>query len=157
MVNIEFQLEVKVIDNLVVFYEEFRKEIGKVIIGQEDVVCVVIILFFSNGYSLLVGVFGLVKIFLVSMIVEVFDFDFKCIQFMFDLMFFDIIGLEILDEDWYFKFMLGLLFVNIVLVDEINCILFKIQVVFLEAMQECFVIVSGVCYKLFVLFFVLVM
>ncbi|NRA51774.1 MAG: MoxR family ATPase, partial [Phaeodactylibacter sp.] len=92
MANTEFQSEAKAIDNLAASYEELRKEIGKVIIGQEEVVRAVIISLFSNGHSLLVGVPGLAKTLLVSTIAEVLDLDFKRIQFTPDLMPSDITG-----------------------------------------------------------------
>ena len=155
MANTEFQSEAKAIDNLAASYEELRKEIGKVIIGQEDVVRAVIISLFSNGHSLLVGVPGLAKTLLVSTIAEVLDLDFKRIQFTPDLMPSDITGSEILDEDRHFKFTPGPLFANIVLADEINRTPPKTQAALLEAMQERSVTVSGVRHKLPAPFFVL--
>lgn len=155
MANTELQSEAKAIDNLAASYEELRKEIGKVIIGQEEVVRAVIISLFSNGHSLLVGVPGLAKTLLVSTIAEVLDLDFKRIQFTPDLMPSDITGSEILDEDRHFKFTPGPLFANIVLADEINRTPPKTQAALLEAMQERSVTVSGVRHRLPAPFFVL--
>lgn len=155
MANTEFQSEVKAIDQLAESYEDLRQEIGKVIIGQEDVVRAVIISLFSNGHSLLVGVPGLAKTLLVSTISEVLDLEFKRIQFTPDLMPSDITGSEILDEDRHFKFNPGPLFSNIVLADEINRTPPKTQAALLEAMQERSVTVSGVRHKLPSPFFVL--
>jgi len=78
--------DVQAVDALAQSYRDLKKEIGKVIIGQEDVVQAVIISLFSNGHSLLVGVPGLAKTLLVSTIAEVLDLDFKRIQFTPDLM-----------------------------------------------------------------------
>jgi MoxR-like ATPase len=155
MANTEFQSEVKAVDQLAESYHELRQEIGKVIIGQEDVVRAVIISLFSNGHSLLVGVPGLAKTLLVSTIAEVLDLEFKRIQFTPDLMPSDITGSEILDEDRHFKFTPGPLFSNIVLADEINRTPPKTQAALLEAMQERSVTVSGVRHKLPSPFFVL--
>jgi len=153
--NTENQSEVKAIDQLAASYDELKKEIGKVIIGQEEVVQAVIISLFSNGHSLLVGVPGLAKTLLVSTIAEVLDLDFKRIQFTPDLMPSDITGSEILSEERHFKFNPGPLFSNIVLSDEINRTPPKTQAALLEAMQERSVTVSGVRHPLPSPFFVL--
>jgi len=147
--------DVQAVDALAQSYRDLKKEIGKVIIGQEDVVQAVIISLFSNGHSLLVGVPGLAKTLLVSTIAEVLDLNFKRIQFTPDLMPSDITGSEILDEDRHFKFNQGPLFANIVLADEINRTPPKTQAALLEAMQERSVTVSGVRHKLPSPFFVL--
>jgi MoxR-like ATPase len=150
-----YKSDVEAVDALAASYEVLRKEIGKVIVGQEDVVKAVIISLFSNGHSLLVGVPGLAKTLLVSTIAEVLDLDFKRIQFTPDLMPSDITGSEVLDEDRHFKFNQGPLFSNIVLADEINRTPPKTQAALLEAMQERSVTVSGVRHKLPAPFFVL--
>ena len=146
---------VKAVDKLAQSYKDLKSEIGKVIIGQDEVVKAVIMSLFSNGHSLLVGVPGLAKTLLVSTISEVLDLDFKRIQFTPDLMPSDITGSEILDESRSFKFTKGPLFANIVLADEINRIPPKTQAALLEAMQERSVTVSGVRHKLPNPFFVL--
>jgi MoxR-like ATPase len=147
--------DVEAVDALAQSYKNLSKEIGKVIVGQEDVVRAVIISLFSNGHSLLVGVPGLAKTLLVSTIAEVLDLDFKRIQFTPDLMPSDITGSEILGEDRHFKFNHGPLFANIVLADEINRTPPKTQAALLEAMQERCVTVGGSRHVLPSPFFVL--
>lgn len=151
----KYKSDVEAVDALAQAYQDLRTEIGKVIVGQEDVVKSVIISLFSNGHSLLVGVPGLAKTLLVSTISEVLDLDFKRIQFTPDLMPSDITGAEILDEDRHFKFNQGPLFANIILADEINRTPPKTQAALLEAMQERSVTVSGVRHQLPAPFFVL--
>lgn len=155
MTQSKFTSDVEAIDALASSYRELAKEIGKVIIGQDEVVKTVIISLFSNGHSLLVGVPGLAKTLLVSTIAEVLDLDFKRIQFTPDLMPSDITGSEILDENRHFKFNRGPLFSNIVLADEINRTPPKTQAALLEAMQERSVTVSGERHLLPTPFFVL--
>lgn len=150
-----YKTDVEAVDGLAKAYNDLKKEIGKVIIGQEEVVKMVIISLFSNGHSLLVGVPGLAKTLLVSTISEVLDLDFKRIQFTPDLMPSDITGSEILDESRHFKFNKGPLFANIVLSDEINRTPPKTQAALLEAMQERSVTVAGANYPLPKPFFVL--
>jgi MoxR-like ATPase len=150
-----FKNEVEGIDALASSYKQLKSEIGKIIVGQDDVVKTVIISLFSNGHSLLVGVPGLAKTLLVSTIAEVLDLDFKRIQFTPDLMPSDITGSEILDESRHFKFNKGPLFTNILLADEINRTPPKTQAALLEAMQERAVTVAGSRYTLPKPFFVL--
>lgn len=150
-----YRSDVEAVDALAQSYKDLKAEIGKVIIGQDDVVQGVIISLFSNGHSLLVGVPGLAKTLLVSTIAQVLDLDFKRIQFTPDLMPSDITGTEILDESRHFKFNKGPLFSNIVLADEINRTPPKTQAALLEAMQERMVTVNGQTYPLPSPFFVL--
>src|ERR1700733_6552106 len=112
--------EVEAADALQTAYKQITAEIGKVIIGQQDVLKAVLISIFSNGHCLLVGVPGLAKTLLVQTVAQVLDLDFKRIQFTPDLMPSDIIGFEILGEDRTFKFIPGPVFSNIILADEIN-------------------------------------
>jgi MoxR-like ATPase len=151
----KYSSDVEAVDALAKAYKDLKAEIGKVIVGQQDVVNAVIISLFSNGHSLLVGVPGLAKTLLVSTIAQVLDLEFKRIQFTPDLMPSDITGAEILDEDRRFKFTEGPIFGNIVLADEINRTPPKTQAALLEAMQERSVTVSGVNHKLPDPFFVL--
>ncbi|MBK7338009.1 MAG: AAA family ATPase [Saprospirales bacterium] len=139
----KFSSDVEAVDALAQSYRDLKSEIGKVIVGQHEVVQAVIISLFSNGHSLLVGVPGLAKTLLVSTIAEVLDLDFKRIQFTPDLMPSDIMGSEVLGEDRKFKFNKGPLFANIVLADEINRTPPKTQAALLEAMQERSVTVAG--------------
>jgi MoxR-like ATPase len=151
----QYSSDVQAVDALTASYKSLSAEIGKVIVGQDEVVKAVIISLFSNGHSLLVGVPGLAKTLLVSTIAQVLDLDFKRIQFTPDLMPSDITGSEILDESRSFKFTKGPLFANIVLADEINRTPPKTQAALLEAMQERSVTVSGTRHLLPQPFFVL--
>ena len=150
-----FKSDVEAVDALAKAYQDLRAEIGKVIVGQEDVVKNVLISLFANGHSLLVGVPGLAKTLLVSTISEVLDLDFKRIQFTPDLMPTDITGSEILNDQKRFDFAKGPIFANIVLADEINRTPPKTQAALLEAMQERSVTVNGVRHLLPAPFFVL--
>lgn len=155
MAQPNFKSDVEAVDALAKAYHDLRAEIGKVIVGQEDVVKNVLISMFSNGHSLLVGVPGLAKTLLVSTISEVLDLDFKRIQFTPDLMPTDITGSEILNDQKKFDFAQGPIFANIVLADEINRTPPKTQAALLEAMQERSVTVNGVRHLLPSPFFVL--
>jgi len=88
----QYKSDVEAVDGLAKAYQDLSDEIGKVIIGQKEVVKAVLISLFSNGHSLLVGVPGLAKTLLVSTIADVLDLDFKRIQFTPDLMPSDIMG-----------------------------------------------------------------
>jgi MoxR-like ATPase len=147
--------DVEAADALRQAYQQITAEIGKVIIGQEEVVKFVLISIFSNGHCLLVGVPGLAKTLLVQTVAQVLDLDFKRIQFTPDLMPSDIIGSEILGEDRNFKFIHGPVFANIILADEINRTPPKTQAALLEAMQEKAVTAAGITHKLAQPFFVL--
>ena len=147
--------EVKAIDNFVVKYNEFKNEIGKVIVGQDNVVNQVLISIFCNGHCLLVGVPGLAKTLLVQTIAQSLGLNFNRIQFTPDLMPSDIVGAEILDEKREFKFIKGPLFSNIILADEINRTPPKTQSALLESMQERSVTTAGKKYELNKPFFVL--
>lgn len=143
------------IDQLVVHYQALKKEIHKVIVGQDDVVDQVLISIFSKGHCLLVGVPGLAKTLLVNTIAQTLGLSFNRIQFTPDLMPSDIVGAEILDESRQFKFIKGPIFSNIVLADEINRTPPKTQSALLEAMQERCVTAAGTTYPLPAPFFVL--
>lgn len=150
-----YNSDVAAVDGLASAYQELKSEIGKVIVGQDEVVKSVLISLFANGHSLLVGVPGLAKTLLVSTIADVLDLDFKRIQFTPDLMPSDITGSEILDEHKSFRFSRGPLFANIILADEINRTPPKTQAALLEAMQERSVTISGTKHILAKPFFVL--
>ena len=143
------------IDHLVLSYQRLKREIGKVIVGQEDVVEQVCISIFSRSHCLLVGVPGLAKTLLVNTISETLGLSFNRIQFTPDLMPSDIIGSEILDEKKTFKFISGPVFSNVILADEINRTPPKTQSSLLESMQERSVTAAGKTYKLPNPFFVL--
>ena len=147
--------DAKAIDALVTRYKDLKKEIGRVIIGQNEVVDQIIISIFSGGHALLIGVPGLAKTLMVNTIAQALGLDFKRIQFTPDLMPSDIVGAEILDESRTFKFLKGPVFANIVLADEINRTPPKTQAALLEAMQEKAVTVAGKQYPLDKPYFVL--
>jgi len=147
--------EVKTLDNFVIKYNQFKNEISKVIIGQDDVVKQVIVSIFCNGHCLLVGVPGLAKTLLVQTIANSLGLKFNRIQFTPDLMPSDIVGAEILDNNREFKFIKGPLFSNIILADEINRTPPKTQSALLECMQERSLTNAGKKYNLDKPFFVL--
>jgi MoxR-like ATPase len=151
----QYASDVEAADALHQKYKLLKTEIGKVIIGQHDVVDAVLMSIFAGGHTLLVGVPGLAKTLLVRTLSEVLDLQFNRIQFTPDLMPSDITGSEILDEKREFKFMPGPLFANIVLADEINRTPPKTQAALLEAMQEKSVTVGGKVHQLGRPFFVL--
>ena len=151
--------DVAAIDHLGKVYLSFKEEIGKVIIGQEDVIEQLAICLFARGHALLMGVPGLAKTLLVSSVAETMDLSFNRIQFTPDLMPADITGTDIIQETdaghREFEFIKGPVFANLVLADEINRTPPKTQAALLEAMQERSVTVSGVRHKLPAPFFVL--
>lgn len=147
--------EVEELDGFKESYERFRKEIAKVIVGQDEVVKNVLISIFSQGHCLLVGVPGLAKTLLVQTIAQSLGLKFNRIQFTPDLMPSDIVGSEILDDNRQFVFNKGPLFANIVLADEINRTPPKTQAALLEAMQEKAVTAAVSRYELGKPFFVL--
>lgn len=147
--------DVAAIERLVQKRIELKKEISKVIIGQEEVVDQILLSIFSGGHALLVGVPGLAKTLMVNTISQALGLDFKRIQFTPDLMPSDILGSEILDENRQFKFIKGPIFSNIILADEINRTPPKTQAALLEAMQERAVTIAGQHYKLSLPYFVL--
>src|ERR1700722_17893850 len=146
--NMKFNSDVEAVDSLVGTYKDLRKEIGKVIIGQADIVKDVLISIFGQGHCLLVGVPGLAKTLLVNTLSQTLGLTYNRIQFTPDLMPSDIIGTEILDESRSFKFIKGPLFANIILADEINRTPPKTQSALLEAMQEKAVTTGGKRYEL---------
>jgi MoxR-like ATPase len=147
--------DVKSIEKYLNQYQQLRKEIAKVIVGQEAVIEQILISIFSGGHVLLIGVPGLAKTLMVNTIAKALGLDFKRIQFTPDLMPSDILGSEILDNDRNFKFIKGPVFSNIVLADEINRTPPKTQAALLEAMQERSVTIAGNHYKLEQPYFVL--
>ena len=142
-------------DALAAAYQRLRQEIGKVIVGQDDVVRLVLTAVFSQGHSLLVGVPGLAKTLLVQTIADSLDLSFNRIQFTPDLMPSDIVGSETLNQQRDFHFVKGPVFANIILADEINRTPPKTQAALLESMQEYSVTAAGQRYPLPRPFFVL--
>lgn len=151
----QYKNEVEAVDALHQSFNNIKAEIGKVVVGQDDIIKSVLIAIFSNGHCLLVGVPGLAKTLLVQTVAAVMDLNFNRIQFTPDLMPSDIIGAEILGEDRHFKFIKGPVFSNIILADEINRTPPKTQAALLEAMQEKSVTAAGQTHALPKPFFVL--
>jgi MoxR-like ATPase len=154
MANV-FSNDVEAADALKQSFEKLRREIAKVVVGQEEVVKLVLTAIFCQGHSLLVGVPGLAKTLLVQTISKSLDLQFKRIQFTPDLMPSDIVGAETMDKERNFHFVKGPIFANIVLADEINRTPPKTQAALLESMQEYFVTIAGIRYDLPRPFFVL--
>jgi MoxR-like ATPase len=136
-------------------YKKLKAEIGKVVIGQDETVRLLLTAIFCQGHCLLVGVPGLAKTLLIQTIASSLDLDFNRIQFTPDLMPSDILGSETLDQERNFKFIKGPVFANIILADEINRTPPKTQSALLEAMQEYSVTIAGQKYALGRPFFVL--
>ncbi|KAA9131450.1 MoxR family ATPase [Marinihelvus fidelis] len=135
-------------------------EIGKVVVGQRQVVEEMLISLMAGGHCILEGVPGLAKTLMVSTLAKTLDLGFRRVQFTPDLMPSDIIGTEILEEDHatgkrFFKFQQGPVFTNILLADEINRTPPKTQAALLEAMQEHSVSYGGESRPLPAPFFVL--
>ena len=116
----QYSSDVEAVQDLVAKYRELRSEIGKVIIGQDEVVRDVIISIFSRGHCLLVGVPGLAKTLLVNTIARSLGLTYNRIQFTPDLMPSDIIGPEVLDENRQFRFVKGPLFANSILAENLS-------------------------------------
>ena len=140
--------------------DRLSAEIGKVVVGQQDVVELVLLALFTRGHALLVGVPGLAKTLLVSTIARSLDLQFSRIQFTPDLMPGDITGTEVIEEDKAtggraMRFVKGPVFANLLLADEINRTPPKTQAALLEAMQERHVTAAGVKHELPDPFFVL--
>ena len=152
--------DVQLIEKLRDARERMAREIGKVIVGQQEVVDQLLVALFCGGHSLMVGVPGLAKTLMVRTIASILDLKFSRIQFTPDLMPSDITGSEIIEEDAAtghrkFKFIRGPVFANILLADEINRTPPKTQAALLEAMEEHSVTMAGQSYVLDEPFFVL--
>ncbi len=152
--------DLQAVEHLNASYTQIKREIGKVIIGQDKVVEQLLISLLSSGHCLLVGVPGLAKTLLISTLARVLNLKFNRIQFTPDLMPSDITGTEIIEDDHAsgkrsFRFVKGPVFANIILADEINRTPPKTQAALLQAMQEHEVTAAGQTYKLDEPFFVL--
>lgn len=152
--------DVEMVKYLNAKFAELKKEVAKVIVGQDAVIDQIIIAILSRGHCLLVGVPGLAKTLLVKTLADVLELKFSRVQFTPDLMPSDIVGTEILEDDRStgtkrFKFIHGPVFANMVLADEINRTPPKTQSALLEAMQEHKVTAAGNTYTLDEPFFVL--
>lgn len=152
--------DVQIVEQLTEVFKGIKKEIAKVIIGQDQIINDLLVSLFARGHCLLVGVPGLAKTLLIKTLAEVLELKFNRIQFTPDLMPSDITGTEIIDEDSVtkkriFRFIKGPVFANIILADEINRTPPKTQSALLEAMQEHKVTAAGVTHTLDEPFFVL--
>lgn len=141
-------------------FDNIRRELGKVIVGQDNVIEELLIALFSKGHCMLEGVPGLAKTLMISTLARTLSLSFSRIQFTPDLMPSDITGTEIIQENRdtggrEFKFLQGPLFSNVILADEINRTPPKTQAALLEAMQERQVTVGRTRHKLDNPFFVL--
>jgi MoxR-like ATPase len=150
-----YKNDVEALDALREKFSLLKKEISKVIYGQDEVLTQVLVSLFSRGHVLLIGVPGLAKTLLVTTIAKILDLKYNRIQFTPDLMPSDIIGTEVLDKERQFRFNQGPLFANIILADEINRTPPKTQSALLEAMQERAVTAAGQRFELENPFFVL--
>lgn len=151
----QFANDVEAAEALADSYQKLREEIAKVVVGQDDVVRLVLTGIFCQGHSLLIGVPGLAKTLLVQTIASALDLQFKRVQFTPDLMPSDIVGAETMDKERNFQFVKGPIFANIILADEINRTPPKTQAALLESMQEYAVTIAGQNYPLPRPFFVL--
>jgi MoxR-like ATPase len=140
--------DVEAVRRLVEKHQALKKEIAKVIVGQDVVVDQILWSIYTGGHSLLIGVPGLAKTLMVNTIARTLGLDFKRIQFTPDLMPSDILGSEVLDQNRKFIFVKGPVFANIILADEINRTPPKTQAALLEAMQERAVTITGRQHKL---------
>lgn len=152
--------DVQKLQEMVVAFDRLKQELGKAIVGQDDVIEQLVIAMLARGHALLVGVPGLAKTLLIKSLAEVLDLSFSRIQFTPDLMPSDITGTDIIEEDHTtgkreFRFVKGPVFANIVLADEINRTPPKTQAALLEAMQEHRVTAGVESYVLEEPFFVL--
>lgn len=152
--------DAQLVQQLVQFRQNFMDEIGKVIIGQQNILDHFLIALICKGHTLLVGVPGLAKTLLIKSMAELLDLKFSRIQFTPDLMPSDITGTEMIEEDHttgkrHFRFFQGPVFGNIILADEINRTPPKTQSALLQAMQEHNVTAGGQTYVLDEPFFVL--
>ncbi len=127
-------------------YTRITAELGKVMVGQETIIRLLLVSLFSRGHCLLIGVPGLAKTLLVRSLAETLTLGFKRIQFTPDLMPSDIIGSELLqerDRKLEFEYFAGPIFTNLLLADEVNRTPPKTQSALLEAMQEHKVTIAG--------------
>ena len=151
--------DVEAVDQLSAIKDQIYAEVGKVVIGQKQVVEELLIALLSGGHCLLVGVPGLAKTTLIQTLARTLDLSFGRIQFTPDLMPSDITGTDVLEEDAdgrkAFRFIKGPLFAHIILADEINRTPPKTQAALLQAMQEHAVTAGGETMHLDEPFFVL--
>jgi len=152
--------DVQAVHRLNEAYRLITEQLGRVIVGQQQVIEELLVAMFAQGHCLLVGVPGLAKTLMIRTLADALSLDFSRIQFTPDLMPSDIIGTEVIQEDKAsgrreLKFLTGPIFANVILADEINRTPPKTQAALLEAMQEHQLTVGGVRHRLSEPFFVL--
>ena len=152
--------ELALVEKMRDYTDRIRAEVGKVIIGQRDVLDQILMCILANGHALLIGLPGMAKTLTVKTIAQVLNLEFKRVQFTPDLMPGDIIGTDVLETnkatgEKEFRFIKGPIFCNLLLADEINRTPPKTQAALLEAMQEKMVTAGNTTYKLAQPFFVL--
>ena len=152
--------ELALVEKMRCLADRIRAEVGKVIIGQRDVLDQILMCILANGHALLIGLPGMAKTLTVRTIAQVLNLQFKRVQFTPDLMPGDIIGTDVLETNQAtgqkeFRFIRGPIFCNLLLADEINRTPPKTQAALLEAMQEKMVTAGNATYKLAEPFFVL--
>ncbi|MCY2929616.1 MAG: MoxR family ATPase [Planctomycetota bacterium] len=145
--------DVKLLAQAQAGFEKLKAQIGRIVLGQDQIVRQLLAAVFSQGHVLVIGVPGLGKTLLVKTLAQTLGWNFKRIQFTPDMMPADIIGMELLQEDRAtgartMRFLHGPVFANIILADEINRTPPKTQSALLEAMQEYTVTSMGKTYKL---------
>ena len=154
-----YELQQEAVEQICASRDKIKRELSKVIVGQDEAINQLLISLFSGGHCLLTGPPGLAKTLLVHSISQIFRLKFRRIQFTPDLMPADITGTEILEENAdghrSMQFVPGPIFANVILADEINRTPPKTQAALLEAMQEHQVTAAGVRYPLEEPFFVL--
>ena len=144
------------LNNRISYIEAIRKQVGNVVVGQDDVVERLLIALFTSGHILLQGMPGLAKTLLVNALGKAIHLDFSRIQFTIDLLPSDILGSEILDQkSGKFTTHKGPVFTNLLLADEINRAAPKVQGALLEAMQERKVTIGDNTYRLPIPFLVI--
>ena len=152
--------DIQAVQKLNEAYRLVTEQLGRVIVGQQQVIEELLIAMFARGHCLLVGVPGLAKTLMIRTLADALTLQFSRIQFTPDLMPSDITGTEVIQEDKAtgsrgFKFLKGPIFANVILADEINRTPPKTQAALLEAMQEYQVTAGGTRHRLAEPFFVL--
>ncbi len=152
--------ELELVEKMRDHADRIREEVGRIIVGQRDVLDQVLMCILANGHALLIGLPGMAKTLMVRTIAQVLNLKFKRVQFTPDLMPGDIIGTDVLETnsatgEKEFRFIRGPIFCNLLLADEINRTPPKTQAALLEAMQEKMVTAGNTSYTLEEPFFVL--
>jgi len=152
--------DLKAVERLTAACGQLKAELGKIIVGQQDVLEQLLVAIFARGHCLLIGVPGLAKTLMIHTLADALNLSFNRVQFTPDLMPSDITGTEVIQEDKVtgvrqFKFLRGPIFANLILADEINRTPPKTQAALLEAMQERQATVGGERHRLPDPFFVL--